>query len=232
MVAASIARSLAGERAAFGIAAAGYTGAETRFAHIPVSAAPGPGGARPRPPRPPLVACFRAVRAAARRSSTGSPARARRSSCSRRGIRRRSPATSDGSSEPGCRVLIVACGRQATADAARARCASGSRRAAPGSTAPWRTAESWWWPDDRPAPSTTLPRRRVAPSARRLPLGLVIVAEAAWISVVAGLVQEFALREPTLGIMPLAAFVAAGVVAARRVGGPPRRPMAARRPPA
>jgi uncharacterized protein (DUF58 family) len=41
VVAASIARSLAGERAAFGIAAAGYSGAETRLAHIPISAAPG-----------------------------------------------------------------------------------------------------------------------------------------------------------------------------------------------
>ena len=41
VVAASLARALVAERAAFGIAAAGYTGAETRIAHLPVSAGPG-----------------------------------------------------------------------------------------------------------------------------------------------------------------------------------------------
>lgn len=41
VVAASLARALAGERAALGIVAAGYTGAENRFAHLPTSAAPG-----------------------------------------------------------------------------------------------------------------------------------------------------------------------------------------------
>lgn len=41
VVAASIARSLALERAAFGLAAAGYHGAESRFALLPVSEAPG-----------------------------------------------------------------------------------------------------------------------------------------------------------------------------------------------
>jgi hypothetical protein len=48
-----------------------------------------------------------------------------------------------------------------------------------------------------------------------IPLALAIVAEAAWISVVAGLVQEYALREPVVGIAAYAVFVAAGVVAAR-----------------
>ena len=47
------------------------------------------------------------------------------------------------------------------------------------------------------------------------PLALVIVAEAAWISILAGLFQEFALREPRLGIPSLAAVVALGVVLAR-----------------
>lgn len=41
VVAASIARSLALEHAAFGLAAAGYHGAESRFAHLEVSEAPG-----------------------------------------------------------------------------------------------------------------------------------------------------------------------------------------------
>lgn len=41
VVAASLARSLARERAAFGLAAAGYHGAESRFATAPISEAPG-----------------------------------------------------------------------------------------------------------------------------------------------------------------------------------------------
>lgn len=51
-----------------------------------------------------------------------------------------------------------------------------------------------------------------------LPLGLAILAEAAWISVVAGLFQEYALKDPGLGIAPLAGFVALGVLAALFVG--------------
>lgn len=51
-----------------------------------------------------------------------------------------------------------------------------------------------------------------------IPLALVIVAEAAWISVVAGLVHEFTLHSPTTGIASLAAFVATGVLAARLLG--------------
>jgi len=50
------------------------------------------------------------------------------------------------------------------------------------------------------------------------PLLLVIVAEAAWISVVAGLVQEFALHEPEIGIPVVALFVAFGTLSARLVG--------------
>ncbi|MFL5679814.1 MAG: DUF58 domain-containing protein [Chloroflexota bacterium] len=41
VVAASLARSLAADRASVGLAAAGYTGAETRFAYLPPSADPG-----------------------------------------------------------------------------------------------------------------------------------------------------------------------------------------------
>ena len=59
-----------------------------------------------------------------------------------------------------------------------------------------------------------------------LPVALVIVAEAAWISVVGGLLQEYALREPVLGIPELAAFVTAGSLAARFIG----RPLGARWP--
>jgi MFS family permease len=51
-----------------------------------------------------------------------------------------------------------------------------------------------------------------------VPLLLAAVAEGAWISVIAGLVQEYALRDPVLGILPFAAFTLGGVVAARTLG--------------
>jgi hypothetical protein len=66
---------------------------------------------------------------------------------------------------------------------------------------------------------STSPRRRAVAVLPAVPLALVIVAEAAWISVVAGLVQEFTLHSPTMSIASLTAFVAAGVIAAR-VAGP------------
>jgi hypothetical protein len=53
-----------------------------------------------------------------------------------------------------------------------------------------------------------------------VPVGLVVVAEAAWISVFGGLLQEVAFREPVLGIPAIAGFVAAGIVAARVLAGP------------
>jgi hypothetical protein len=62
-----------------------------------------------------------------------------------------------------------------------------------------------------------------------IPVLLAILAEAAWISIVAGLVQEFALRAPVVGIAGMAAFVGLGVLAARlllpRTG--PRWPLVA-----
>jgi hypothetical protein len=62
-------------------------------------------------------------------------------------------------------------------------------------------------------------RRPVAIVAELAPVALVVVAEAAWISVIAGLLQEFALRDPVLGIPALVAFVGTGVILAR-LGGP------------
>jgi hypothetical protein len=50
------------------------------------------------------------------------------------------------------------------------------------------------------------------------PLPLVIVAEAAWISVLSGLVEEFALRQPEIGLPTFAIFVAVGTLAARVIG--------------
>jgi len=54
--------------------------------------------------------------------------------------------------------------------------------------------------------------------AELAPVALVVVAEAAWISVIAGLLQEFALHDPVLGIPALVAFVVAGVILARLFG--------------
>jgi hypothetical protein len=48
-----------------------------------------------------------------------------------------------------------------------------------------------------------------------LPLGLAFVAEACWLSALAGLVQLFAKREPVLGIAEMALLVAAGALGGR-----------------
>lgn len=50
------------------------------------------------------------------------------------------------------------------------------------------------------------------------PVALIVVAEAAWISVVTGLLQEFSLHDPGLGIPALVAFVLAGIALARLLG--------------
>ena len=70
-----------------------------------------------------------------------------------------------------------------------------------------------------PAAAASARNRRIGRMIELAPLVLVIVAEAAWISVLGGLLQEFALRRSVLGIPILAAFVMAGVIAAR-FGGP------------
>jgi len=63
---------------------------------------------------------------------------------------------------------------------------------------------------------------RVADTASRIveivPVAFAVVAEAAWISVIGGLLQEFAFREPVLDIPLIAVFVALGIVAARLLG--------------
>jgi hypothetical protein len=63
-------------------------------------------------------------------------------------------------------------------------------------------------------------RKRLGALLDLIPLGLAIVAEAAWISIVGGLIAEYTLQEPSMGIGALAAFVTAGVVAARLLAGP------------
>jgi len=80
------------------------------------------------------------------------------------------------------------------------------------------------------APGGSEPAPTVAPHQpiAWLPLGLAIATEAAWISVLAGLVQEFALQSTTLGIPAFAVFVAVGIVAARALEtrGPGSWPLA------
>jgi hypothetical protein len=49
---------------------------------------------------------------------------------------------------------------------------------------------------------------------RLVPVGLTVAAEAAWIAILGGLLQEYSLRNPVLGIAELGAFVLIGVVAA------------------
>ena len=61
-------------------------------------------------------------------------------------------------------------------------------------------------------------RERTIAAFDALPLLLVVVAEAAWIFIVMGLVQEYVLRRPVLGLPAIVTFVALGVVAARLLG--------------
>ncbi|HEY8437950.1 MAG TPA: hypothetical protein VIK65_04985 [Candidatus Limnocylindrales bacterium] len=60
--------------------------------------------------------------------------------------------------------------------------------------------------------------RIAAVAARTLPIALVVVGEAAWISVLAGLTQELALRDPVLGVPAYAGFVLVGFVFATVIG--------------
>ncbi len=69
-----------------------------------------------------------------------------------------------------------------------------------------------------PRPAARSVSRAVALLVELAPLALVIVAEAAWISVFAGLFQEFSLHDPVLGIPVFAGFLVAGIVVARVVG--------------
>ncbi len=61
-------------------------------------------------------------------------------------------------------------------------------------------------------------RRALTRIVELVPVGLVIIAEAAWISVLGGLIQEFTLHDPQLGIPQLALVVASGAVVAHTIG--------------
>jgi uncharacterized protein (DUF58 family) len=138
VVAASLARSLALERAAFGLAAAGYHGAESRFAHLAVSEAPGQLervfdllarlSSHPSAPFDRLLGMILRV---VRPGTTVVVITARDPSPHLAWLRRIERA--------GCRIVVVACGPGATADAGRARQAGLVARAAR-LDGPWRTA--------------------------------------------------------------------------------------------
>jgi uncharacterized protein (DUF58 family) len=138
VVAASLARSLALERAAFGLAAAGYHGAESRLAWLPVSEAPGQAGrvfdllARlSSHPSAPFERLLGAIRREVRPGTTIVVVSARDPSPYLAHLRRLDRA--------GWPVVVVACGREAAADAGRARGAGLTVRNAQ-LDGPWRTA--------------------------------------------------------------------------------------------
>jgi uncharacterized protein (DUF58 family) len=138
VVAASIARSLALERAAFGLAAAGYHGAESRFAHVAVSEAPGQLervldllarlSAHPSAPFDRLLGMILRV---VRPGTTVLVLTARDPSPYLAWLRR--------IEQSGCRVVVVACGPDGVADAGRARRIGIAARSAR-LDGPWRTA--------------------------------------------------------------------------------------------
>jgi uncharacterized protein (DUF58 family) len=140
VVAASVARALASERAAFGMVAAGFSGAETRFAHVPISSS---GGQAERVldmlarlsshPSAPFERLLALVRRIARPGTTILVVTARNPVPFSGWFRRLE--------QGGCRVVILACGREAALDAARARSAGFAARPAR-LNGPWQTATS------------------------------------------------------------------------------------------
>ena len=140
VVAASIARALAGEKAAFGLAAAGFTGAETRFATVPISSS---GGQAERVldllarlsthASAPFERLLALVRRIARPGTTLLVVTARDPTPFAGWFRRLEAG--------GCRVVIIACGSDAVGDAARARSAGFSARPAR-LNGPWQTASA------------------------------------------------------------------------------------------
>ena len=138
VVAASLARSFALERAAFGLAAAGYHGAESRFASVAVSEAPGQLervfdllARLSTHPTAPFDRLLGMVLRSARPGTTVIVVTARDVIPCLAALRRLERA--------GCRVAVVACGPNGPADALRARQAGLAARSArlDGS---WRTA--------------------------------------------------------------------------------------------
>jgi uncharacterized protein (DUF58 family) len=140
VVAASVARALATEKAAFGIAAAGFTGAESRFATVPISSAGGQAervldllarlSTHASAPFERLLALLRRI---ARPGTTILVITARDPTPFAGWLRRLEAG--------GCRIVVLACGRDAVGDATRAQSAGFGARAAR-LNGPWQTASA------------------------------------------------------------------------------------------
>ena len=125
----------------------------------------------------------------------------------------------------GADVVVIACGAAAETEAARARTRWGSPPDGPSSTPTGAPPSDWSSPRDRPvsAEAVDQPGTNPGPSpARRMPsplvlapIALAILAEAAWTAVLAGMLQAFALRGPTLGIPGTLVACLAGLAAAK-----------------
>jgi uncharacterized protein (DUF58 family) len=139
VIAASLARSLAAERATFGIVAAGYTGAESRFARLAVSAAPGQLervldllARLSSHASAPFERLLDLVHRTARPGTTIVVVTARDSRPFFRHLRSLQRA--------GCDVVVLACGLDAAADVDRARAAGFVARKA-ALDGPWQSAQ-------------------------------------------------------------------------------------------
>jgi uncharacterized protein (DUF58 family) len=138
VVAASLTRSLALERAAFGLAAAGYHGAESRFAYVPVSEAPDQAervldllARLSSHPSAPFELLLAKVARAVRSGTTIVVLTARDPSPYLAHLQRLH--------RTGCPVVVVACGPDGVTAAARARSAGLAARSAR-LDGPWRVA--------------------------------------------------------------------------------------------
>jgi uncharacterized protein (DUF58 family) len=142
VVAASVARTLALERAAFGLAAAGYSGAEQRFAFLPVASAPGQLervldmlARLSTQPSAPFERLLGMIARVARPGTTVVILTCRDPRPFARHLR--------WLERGGCRVVVLACGRSELPRAAAIATARSAGFVARGATldGPWRTAE-------------------------------------------------------------------------------------------
>ncbi len=201
-----IARALARRRVAFGLTAAGYTGAETRIAQVPVSSAPGQ--------------AERVLDLLARLSSHASmPFERLLASRRARTVR------------PGSTVLVLTArdprpfaagppppraARRATSSSSRVAGMRPRRRRAPGG----RVRRPPGGDGRALAGRRAAGDRAVSAAIVLLPTILAVLAEAAWVSVLASLLQAFTLHPPAFGYAWFLAATVLGLLAARIL--PPR----------
>ena len=212
VVAGSLARTLGNRRVAFGLMAAGYTGAETRIASVPVSSAPGQ--------------VQRVLDLLARLSSHASAPYERLLAMVARTVR------------PGTTVLVltardprqfaVALRRLERAGADVVVITGRSAGAAGGRACPVARVRGEAGDDGPPLADGRAPRGLAMTADRRpgsargslalVPVGLALIAEAAWTSILAGLLQVLVHHDQTAGIPLMLLACVGGVVATRRIG--------------